>query len=81
MSTATHIKLLSIRTGHYAHIFSLKQLNPLFRQRLIELGVSEGTTICLKKKGWLGSPITIESNGQLIGIRQHEAQLVEVLPV
>ena len=42
-------------------------------QRLIDLGITEGTTVTLKKAAPFGGPLEIEVRGSRLGIRREQA--------
>ena len=62
-------------------VVNFKNMNKLVRQRLHDLGVVEGSIICLSKKLPFGGPCTIETKGQSIAIRRKEAMCIEVEPL
>lgn len=70
--------LTDIHTGENVRITNMNQINELVQRRLLDLGVMEGTTVKIKHILPLGGPIAIEAKGQLIGIRRHEAKLIQV---
>ena len=47
-----------------------------FRRRLLDMGVTPGTTIYLRKKAPLGDPLAITLRGYELTLRKDEAQLV-----
>ena len=56
----------------------VKQVNGegRFRRRLLDMGVTPGTTIYLRKKAPLGDPLEITLRGYELTLRKDEAQLV-----
>ena len=56
----------------------VKQVNGegRFRRRLLDMGVTPGTSIYLRKKAPLGDPIEITLRGYELTLRKDEAQLV-----
>lgn len=71
-------QLLNLKPGTTGSIYAIKEMNPILRQRLYDLGVHEGSTVSMKQRGPFGGPITLECNGQLFGIRLKEAKEIEV---
>ncbi|NEW05892.1 ferrous iron transport protein A [Paenibacillus sp. SYP-B3998] len=59
-------------------ISNLASVNHLVRRRLCDLGIIEGTIICLKKKLPFEGPCTIEVSGLWIAIRRIEASRIQV---
>ena len=47
-----------------------------FRRRLLDMGVTPGTSIYLRKKAPLGDPLEITLRGYELTLRKDEAQLV-----
>ena len=47
-----------------------------FRRRLLDMGVTPGTTIYLRKKAPFGDPLEITLRGYELTLRKDEAQLV-----
>ena len=47
-----------------------------FRRRLLDMGVTPGTKIYLRKKAPLGDPLEITLRGYELTLRKDEAQLV-----
>ena len=47
-----------------------------FRRRLLDMGVTPGPTIYLRKKAPLGDPLEITLRGYELTLRKDEAQLV-----
>ena len=56
----------------------VKQVNGegRFRRRLLDMGVTPGTEIYLRKKAPLGDPLEITLRGYELTLRKDEAQLV-----
>ncbi len=56
-------------------------LNNNLRKRIIDMGVTNGTTILVKKLAPLGDPMEILVRGYLLTIRKTEARMIEVTKV
>lgn len=72
------LALSQVLPGSTVRIYSIANLNPLVSRRLLDLGVSIGSHVQLKRKSPLGGPLTLETNGQLFGIRRSQAAMIEV---
>ena len=48
------------------------------RNRLLQMGVTPGTTISVVRKAPLGDPIEIEVRGYYLSLRRAEARLISV---
>lgn len=68
-----------LKPGECALIADLDQIHSTICHRLQDLGVSEGTRVQLKRRGLFGGPMMLEANGQLFGLRKHEAELIGVV--
>ncbi|OPA76813.1 hypothetical protein BVG16_16775 [Paenibacillus selenitireducens] len=77
MKTNT-IALSHAQPGCIACIHSISDLDSLVCRRLLDLGITVGSEIRMKRKSLFGGPLTLESNGQLFGIRKQEAAKIEV---
>ncbi|XJZ28078.1 ferrous iron transport protein A [Bacillota bacterium Lsc_1132] len=67
-----------LKTGEKGKIIDLSTVSRLVQRRLLDLGFTEGSEICVKCVMPFGGPIMIESCGQCIGIRRKEADQIEV---
>ncbi len=48
------------------------------RQRLMDMGVTRGTRIRMKRRAPLGDPIQVDVKGYNLAIRSNEARYIEV---
>jgi ferrous iron transport protein A len=71
--------LSSLKTGQRAKIVDIKLMHPATHKRLIDLDILEGTTVRVVRKFPFGGPISIEVNGQHIGLRKQDANGIEVV--
>lgn len=67
------MKLTDIELSTPVRITDMACNNPLVCRRLNDLGIMEGTMICIKKRLPFGGPITLEASNQWISIRRSEA--------
>ncbi|MGC5327133.1 FeoA family protein [Brevibacillus sp. SYSU BS000544] len=74
----TYKNLVDIQPGTKVCICDISKVNSIVLRRLIDLGIMEGTEICMKRRSPFGGPLTLEANGQSIGIRRNEASMIEV---
>lgn len=70
--------LSDLKCGKKARILNLASINQQFERRLMDLNIVEGTIFTVKRALSFGGPVAIESNGQNIGIRRHEANKILV---
>ncbi|WP_028546032.1 FeoA family protein [Paenibacillus taiwanensis] len=77
-SPCTCKSLGHLKPGEAAYITSLARLSSAVSHRLLDLGVTIGTLVKVKRCSLLGGPLMLEANGQLFGLRKVEATLIEV---
>ncbi|WP_053365430.1 FeoA family protein [Bacillus sp. FJAT-27245] len=70
--------LAQLKAGEKATIKDISTVDKLVRRRLLDLGITEGSEVCIKCVLPFGGPIMIESCGQCIGIRRKEAKCIEL---
>lgn len=70
--------LVALKAGEKAVIKDISDVNALVRRRLLHLGITEGSMVCIKCIMPFGGPVMLESCGQCIGIRRNEASCIEV---
>ena len=67
-----------LKEGGKGKIVNLSQVGLLVQRRLLDLGITEGSEVCVKCVMPFGGPVMIESCGQCVGIRRREAVQIEV---
>lgn len=70
--------LSKLKKGEKARIIDVSGADQLVRRRLLDLGITEGSEICIKCKMPFGGPFMLISCGQCVGIRRSEASLIKV---
>lgn len=70
--------LSEIKPGSKAKITDITQVTEVVRRRLLDMGIMEGTVVCMKRLLPFGGPCALEASGQWIGIRRREAGLIRV---
>jgi ferrous iron transport protein A len=73
-----HCTLLDLESGGLARIVSICECDQAYRQKLLALGLTRGTTLKLIRKAPLGDPIQIEIRGFNLSLRKHEAQVIRI---
>ena len=68
----------SLRPGHSAHVVRVHGEGAL-RRRILEMGLTPGTPIRVRKIAPLGDPIEILVRGYALSLRKADAALVEIL--
>lgn len=69
--------LREIRPGESAAVKSLSAEGAL-RRRIMDMGITKGTTVTVRKVAPLGDPIEITVRGYELSIRKSEAERIEV---
>ncbi|MGZ9583467.1 FeoA family protein [Paenibacillus marinisediminis] len=71
--------LCCLLPGQDACITDLSKTHKAVCHRLLDLGVTEGTHVQLKRTSLFGGPLMLEANGQLFGLRRREALRIGVV--
>ncbi len=73
------MKLRDLRPGQFGTVTSIGEKGPM-RKRLMDMGVTPGTSIKVIKVAPLGDPIEVNIRGYELSLRKNEAQniLVEI---
>ena len=69
--------LKEAKPGETVAVKALTATGPL-RRRIMDMGITKGTTIMVRKVAPLGDPIEITVRGYELSIRQSEAEHIEV---
>ncbi len=69
--------LKEVQPGESVSVKSLSATGPL-RRRIMDMGITKGTTILVRKVAPLGDPIEITVRGYELSIRKNEAEHIEV---
>ncbi|WP_040204390.1 FeoA family protein [Neobacillus jeddahensis] len=69
----------SLKMGDKGKIIDISRVGKLVQRRLLDLGITEGSEVCVKCVMPFGGPVMIESCGQCVGIRRKEAVQIEVV--
>lgn len=75
----SEITLNNIKAGSSATVTRIALTGPL-KRRLIDMGITPGVKIKIKKFAPLGDPIEIELRGYELSIRRSEAKNIFVKP-
>jgi ferrous iron transport protein A len=68
----------SFKIGEKGKIINISKVGTLVQRRLLDLGITEGSEVCVKCVMPFGGPVMIESCGQCVGLRRKEVCLIEV---
>lgn len=70
--------LSELKQGEKAKIKDFSSISDLVKRRLIDMGINEGSEVCLKCNMPFGGPCMIETFGQCVGLRRNEAATIRV---
>lgn len=70
--------LTELNPGFTAVIKDITLVSDLLKQRLIDLGIMEGTPVSVRQRLPFGGPITVEAAGQSIGLRCCDACQIKI---
>ena len=72
----THLSNLKI--GQRARVLEIRIDKPDIRRHLLDMGITKGTEILIKKVAPLGDPVDIELRGYELCIRKAEMKNIDV---
>ena len=67
-----------LKMGEKGKVINLSRVDRLVKRRLLDLGITEGSEVCIKGIMPFGGPMMLESYGQCVGLRRKEALQIEV---
>lgn len=70
--------LSKLKKGQKAKVIELHTENKALRRRLLDMGITEGVQIKIKKIAPLGDPIDIELRGYELCLRKKDLELIDV---
>ena len=70
--------LKEINPGETVSVATFKGAGPL-RRRLMDMGITKGTKIFVRKVAPLGDPVEITVRGYELSLRKNEAESIEVI--
>ena len=71
--------LSELKVGQRAKILKLNETNKAIRRHLLDMGITRGTEILIKKVAPMGDPVDIELRGYELCIRKNEMKNIEVI--
>ncbi len=70
--------LSNYKVGDQGQVVNLAHSHPLYRQKLLSMGLTPGTRFVVKRIAPLGDPIEIAVRGYSLSLRKHEAAILQV---
>jgi ferrous iron transport protein A len=68
----------SLKPGESGTVVTIEAISPRIRQRLLEMGVTKGTTVHLVRFAPLGDPLEISIRGYRLSLRREEAESIVI---
>lgn len=69
--------LKNVKVGATVKVVKLHGEGPV-RRRIMDMGITKGVTICVRKVAPLGDPIEVTVRGYELSLRRADAEMVEV---
>ncbi len=73
-----HAHLSDLKIGQKAVVLGIHMDNPEVRRHLLDMGITKGTEILIKKIAPMGDPVDIELRGYELCIRKAEMKNIDV---
>lgn len=70
--------LSDLKIGQVAKVLALHSDNKALRRRLLDMGITKGVEVTIKKIAPLGDPIDIELRGYELCIRKSDTQNIDI---
>lgn len=71
-------RLKDLKVGECAEILGYEGKDPVYRTKLLAMGLTKGTEIKLMKVAPLGDPVEIVVRGYNLSLRKSEADILQV---
>ena len=72
--------LKDVRVGQTVKVVKLKGSGPV-KRRIMDMGITKGQTIFVRKVAPLGDPIEITVRNYELSVRKADCEMIEVAPV
>ena len=69
--------LKDVRVGRVAHVVKVHGVGAI-RRRIMDMGITKGVEIYVRKLAQLGDPIEIRVRGYELSLRKADAEMIEV---
>ena len=73
-----HTYLSNLKIGQRAKVLGLHLDKPEVRRHLLDMGITKGTEILIKKIAPMGDPVDIELRGYELAIRKADSRFISV---
>ena len=72
------MKLSELKKGEKGKVLAINNSNAILKRRLLDMGVTSGVEVIVKKIAPLGDPVCIEVRGYELCLRKCELSCIEV---
>ena len=72
------MKLSELKKGEKGQVVSINNLNGSLKRRMLDMGITRGVIVSVKKVAPLGDPIDIELRGYELCLRKSDLSSIEV---
>ena len=72
------MKLSELKKGETGKVISIDNLNCSLKRRMLDMGITKGVVVSIKKVAPLGDPVGIELRGYELCIRKCDMKTIEV---
>jgi len=77
--TGEQTNLSNLKKGQKGKVISLNTIDKALRRRLLDMGITEGVLVQIKKIAPLGDPIDIELRGYELCLRKKDLMMIDVM--
>ena len=70
--------LADLKKGQIAKVINIQSDNLALRRRLLDMGITRGVEVKIKKIAPLGDPVDIELRGYELCIRKYDMQNIDI---
>lgn len=72
------MRLSELKCGERAEIAGFEKGERFYRQKLLSMGLTPGTSFTLARMAPLGDPVEIEVRGYALSLRKEEADILKI---
>ena len=73
------MKLSELKKGEKAEVLNVECSNSILKRRMLDMGITKGVTVLVKKIAPFGDPVSIELRGYELCLRKSDLSNIEVI--
>lgn len=73
------MKLSELKKGEKAEVLNVECSNSILKRRMLDMGITKGVTVLVKKIAPFGDPVSIELRGYELCLRKKDLSNIEVI--